>query len=66
MAKVHIQKFISEVENGSFPVPDIFVFSMGTNDTKIGRASDALKEKILDKVDLTTMAGGSLVYSDYN
>lgn len=57
VSKVHIQKFISEVENGSFPPPDIFVFSMGTNDTKIGSASDALKEKMLDKVDLTTMAG---------
>mgnify|MGYP000006202263 FL=1 len=59
VSKVHIQKFISEVENGSFPAPDVFVFSMGTNDTKIGSASEVLKEKRLDKVDLTTMAGGA-------
>lgn len=59
VAKVHIQKFIAEVDNGAFPSPDVFVFSMGTNDTKLGSASDVLKEKSLENVDVTTMAGGA-------
>ena len=29
VSKVHIQKFISEVESGEYPAPDVFVFSMG-------------------------------------
>jgi len=31
-AKVHVQKFIAEVTAGTYPVPDIFCFSFGTND----------------------------------
>lgn len=59
VAKVHIQKFIAEVENGSYPEPDVFVFSMGTNDRILGNAEDALKGKSLADVDVTTMAGGA-------
>lgn len=59
VAKVHIQKFIAEVENGSYPEPDVFVFSMGTNDRILGNAEDALKGKSLEEVDVTTMAGGA-------
>lgn len=59
VAKVHIQKFIAEVENGTYPVPDVFVFSMGTNDRNLGSAAEALKGKTLDEVDVTTMAGGA-------
>lgn len=59
VAKVHIQKFIAEVENGSYPAPDVFVFSMGTNDRILGNSEDALKGKSLEEVDLTTMAGGA-------
>ena len=59
VAKVHIQKFIAEVESGAYPVPDVFVFSMGTNDTNLGSAEEALKGKTLDEVDVTTMAGGA-------
>lgn len=52
-AVVHIQKFISEVKSGEYPVPDVFVFAMGTNDEEqcIGDAEAALegKEASLDK-----------------
>lgn len=61
VAKVHVQKFIAEVENGSYPEPDVFVFSMGTNDRQhlLGNAEVALCEKSLEHVDVTTMAGGA-------
>ena len=62
VAKVHIQKFISEVENGSFPVPDIFVFAMGTNDSTIGTVADALNGKDPDALSAAvrqTMVGGA-------
>ena len=59
VAKVHIQKFIAEVDNGSYPTPDVFVFSMGTNDRILGNAEDALRGKSLEEVDVTTMAGGT-------
>ena len=58
-SKVHIQKFIAEVKSGQYPEPDVFVFSMGTNDGKLGSAEEALKGKSLDEVDVTTMAGGA-------
>lgn len=59
VSKVHIQQFIAEVDNGTYPAPDVFVFSMGTNDTRLGSAFEALKSKTLDNVDVTTMAGGA-------
>lgn len=59
VSKVHIQKFIVEVENGTYPAPDVFVFSMGTNDRNLGSAEEALRGKTLDEVDITTMAGGA-------
>lgn len=59
VAQVHIQKFLAEVESGAYPVPDVFVFSMGTNDTRFGTAEEALRGKTLDEVDVTTMAGGA-------
>lgn len=59
VSKVHIQKFIEEVSSGEFPAPDVFVFSMGTNDTNLGSAEEALKSKKLEDVDVTTMAGGA-------
>ena len=59
VAKVHIQKFIAEVEQGLYPAPDVFVFSMGTNDRNLGDAKTALKGKSLDAVDVSTMAGGA-------
>lgn len=57
-SKVHIQKFITEVKDGFFPEPDIFVFSLGTNDYKFGEIENAL-DKNLERVDITTMAGGA-------
>ena len=59
VSKVHIQKFIAEVESGVYPAPDVFVFSMGTNDRNLGSAEEALKGKTLDEVDVNTMAGGA-------
>ena len=59
VSKVHIQKFIAEVESGAYPAPDVFVFSMGTNDRNLGSAEEALKGKTLDEVDVNTMAGGA-------
>lgn len=61
-ARVHVQKFISEVTAGTYPVPDIFVFAMGANDGTIGTIEDALNGK--DANDLSaevrrTMAGGA-------
>ena len=59
VSKVHIQKFIMEVKAGIYPVPDVFVFSMGTNDSNLGDIGEALRGKTLDDVDITTMAGGA-------
>lgn len=59
VSKVHIQRFISEVDKGLYPAPDVFVFAMGTNDSNLGSAEEALKGKTLDEVDVTTMAGGA-------
>ena len=59
VSKVHIQKFIAEVESGEYPAPDVFVFSMGTNDRNLGNAQEALKGKTLDEVDITNMAGAA-------
>lgn len=58
-SKVHVQQFIAEVDAGTFPAPDVFVFAMGTNDNNLGSAEEALKGKSLDEVDVTTMAGGA-------
>lgn len=59
VSKVHIQKFIYEVKSGKYPEPDVFVFAMGTNDTVLGSAEEALKSKDLNDIDITTMAGGA-------
>ena len=58
-SKVHVQKFIAEVDAGLVPAPDVFVFSRGTNDSRLGSAQEALQGKSLDQVDVTTMAGGA-------
>lgn len=59
VSKVHIQKFISEVEDGLYPAPDVFVFAMGSNDTKLEGVTEALAARSLDDVDVTTLAGGA-------
>ena len=61
-AVVHIQKFIEEVKNGEYPVPDVFAFAMGTNDKPefFGDAEKALSGKSLEdneSVDLFTETG---------
>ena len=61
-ARVHVQKFISEVTAGTYPVPDIFVFAMGTNDSTIGTVADALNGKDPDALSAAvrqTMVGGA-------
>ena len=61
VAKVHIQKFIAEVESGAWPEPDVFVFSMGTNDTNLGSVEEALRGKTLDEVQT-----GSVEHNEQN
>lgn len=61
-ARVHVQEFISEVTAGTYPVPDIFVFAMGTNDSTIGTVADALNGKDPDALSAAvrqTMVGGA-------
>lgn len=63
-AVVHTQKFIEEVKNGSFPIPDIFAFAMGTNDALecLGDPEKALTGKALEgnsSIDLFTEAGAA-------
>lgn len=63
-AVVHIQRFLAEVKSGSFPVPDIFAFAMGTNDWEefIGDPDKALTGKELsgnENIDLFTEAGAA-------
>lgn len=61
-ARVHVQKFISEVTAGTYPVPDIFVFAMGANDSTIGTVADALNGKDPDALSTAvrqTMVGGA-------
>ena len=61
-AVVHIQRFISEVESGEQPVPDIFAFAMGTNDAAecFGDPEKALTGKSIrdnENIDVFTEAG---------
>ena len=58
-AVVHTERFIDDVLTGKAPVPDVFAFAMGTNDSLdcIGDADTALAEKSLDNVDLFTESG---------
>ena len=60
-AVVHIQRFLAEVESGSFPEPDIFAFAMGTNDAEecIGDAQKELSGKTLGNADLFCEAGAA-------
>lgn len=59
VAKVHIQKLLAEIESGQYPVPDVFVFAMGTNDRRLGNVDEVIAAPTLQQVDLTTMAGGA-------
>lgn len=61
-AVVHIQGYLNDVKSGKAPVPDIFAFAMGTNDTLdcMGDAEKALTGKELEgneNIDLYTEAG---------
>lgn len=59
VAKVHIQKLLAEIESGQYPVPDVFVFAMGTNDRRLGNVDEVIAAPTLEQVDLTSMAGGA-------
>lgn len=61
-AVVHIEHFISDVNKGIAPIPDIFAFAMGTNDDIdcLGDAEKALTGKELENngnINLFTEAG---------
>lgn len=58
-AVVHIERFIDDVLTGKTPVPDVFAFALGTNDSLdcLGDADEALAGKGLDDVDLFTESG---------
>lgn len=58
-AVVHIQQYLEDVKSGKAPVPDVFAFAMGTNDSLecLGSPEEALSGKTLDDVDLFTEAG---------
>ena len=61
-SRVHIQKFISEVNAGQYPAPDLFVFAMGTNDGTIGSLEDALDGDDIESLSENTrrtMLGGA-------
>ncbi len=63
-AVVHTQRFIEDVKSKKAPVPDIFAFSMGTNDAEdcLGDPEKALTGKELsgnDNIDLFTEAGAA-------
>lgn len=58
VSKVHIQKFISEVKDGVYPAPDVFVFAMGSNDTKLDGTNGKLREELYlkDRLHITPEA----------
>ena len=61
-AIVHVQHFLSDVEKGIAPAPDVFAFAMGTNDdiNMLGDADRALTGKSLtdnENLNLFTEAG---------
>lgn len=63
-AVVHTQRFIYDVKNGKAPVPDLFAFALGTNDSLdcLGDPAKALSGKELEgnnSIDLFTEAGAA-------
>lgn len=61
-AVVHVTRYLSDVEKGIAPRPDVFAFAMGTNDLedKLGDPEKALRGKSLidnPDIDLFTEAG---------
>lgn len=51
-SKNHVLKFIDEVNQGTYPEPDIFVFALGTNDdpTRLGTVDAAFASSSLPSV----------------
>lgn len=58
-AKNHIEQFIAEVNAGTFPTPNIFIFAYGTNDNplNVGSVEEAFSNT-LENIDKFTLAGG--------
>lgn len=58
-AIVHLQKYFIELDKKAAPVPDVIIFSYGTNDevVNMGDAESALQGDDLSKVNIFNMAG---------
>lgn len=58
-AKCHIEQFISEVNNNTYPEPDVFIFAYGTNDNplNVGSVEEAFSDTLAN-IDKFTLAGG--------
>lgn len=57
-SKCIVEQFISEVNDGVYPIPDVFVFAYGTNDdyVDIGSVEEAFSDS-LENIDKYKMAG---------
>ncbi len=67
-ACTHIERFIAEVSAGNHPIPDIFVFAMGTNsDTDNGNSNGSVEEAMqaisISDTDFVDTQGKSLKYT---
>lgn len=67
-ACTHIEKFISLVNDGTYPIPDAFIFAMGTNaDTgdgnREGSVDEAMNAQSINDTDFVDSSGKSLKYS---
>lgn len=67
-ACTHIERFIAEVSEGNHPIPDIFVFAMGTNsDTGNGNSNGSVEEAMqaisISDTDFVDAQGKSLKYT---
>lgn len=58
-AIVHLQKYFIDLDNKIAPIPDVIIFSYGTNDevSNMGSAETALQGDNLSDVDIFKMAG---------
>lgn len=67
-ACTHIEKFVANVANGTYPTPDVFVFAMGTNadtsnNNSNGSVDEAMSAKSINDSDFVNENGKSLKYT---
>ena len=67
-ACTHIEKFVANVANGTYPTPDVFVFAMGTNqDTGNGNSDGSVDEAMqatsISDTDFVNAQGKNLKYT---